>query len=79
MLKINCPCMHVIAGTACVSKLASALVTCSVFSSPSHSIVHLSSLNCRQMFHPNEPGMYGSNLYLGGTFVSNYWPSSVQC
>ena len=62
MLNINCPCTHV-TGTACVSKLASAVVTCSIFSSASHSIVHLSSrrlitvLNCRQMSHPNEPGM----------------------
>ena len=39
----NCPCTHVIAGAACVSKLASAVVTCSIFSSATHSIVHWSS------------------------------------
>ena len=42
VLKINCSCTHVIAGTACVSKLASALVNCSIISSASHSIVHSS-------------------------------------
>ena len=57
MLNINCPWTHV-TGTACISKLASAVVTCSIFGSASHSIVHLSSrrlqCNCKWPTHKSQ-------------------------